>query len=270
MQLSLSIGGEELCIAASLEVLGAIADRYGPFVTSASAVTSSRTPINIEIRCRPDRFLRAYERPVECHARESSPDEIAMEGAVRGHYSIGARLGSIEDASGLGAVDALLRIALSGALPLDGALLMHGAALHTDQDAGIALCGASGSGKSTAAAALGAFCDELVVLRPTRSGIEIHSTPYWVGRPYRSRCAAVVCLARGAQPGFAGLRGAVAVRTLASHVVRYVAIEKIDRAVLGLLCSISERVAVKLASCPEGDAFIPFLRGKLRIEKEAA
>jgi hypothetical protein len=270
MNLRLRIGGEDLRIAASPEVLGAVAERFGRFTTSESPATSSRAPISIEIRCRPDRFLPAYERPIEAMARATSPDEIALEGAVRGHYSIAARQGVIEDASGLGSVDAIVRIALSAALPLDGALLMHGAALRADHGAGIALCGASGSGKSTVAAALGAFCDELVVLRPARGGMEIHSTPYWAGRPSISRCEAVICLSRGAEPGFAGIRGAMAVRALAPHVVRYAAIERIERAILDLICSLGARVAVKRASCPEGDAFIPFLRGKLHLEREVA
>ena len=270
MGLRLSIGGEEFRLAASPEVLGAVAERYGPFVTAATGTSRDRAPITIEIRCRPDRFAPAYERPVEAQARESAPGEITLAGAVCGHYSIAARQGSIEDASGLGAVDSLLRMALSAALPLDGALLLHGAALRKGRAGGIALCGASGSGKSTAAAALGAFCDELVVLRPTENGLELYSTPYWTGRPFRARCTAVVCLVRGGDPGVVRLRGAAAARALAPHVVRYVAVERIDRAVLGLLCSIGSCADVKLASCPEGDEFISFLTGKLRFEKNAA
>ncbi len=255
---------------ASPRVLGAIKGRYGSFVTAAPGTNSGRVPIVIEIRCRPDRFAPDYERPVEARARESASDEITIEGAVRGRYSVAARQGFIEDASGLGAVDALLRIALSAALPLGGALLMHGAALRNGQGEGIVLCGASGSGKSTAAGALGGFCDELVVLRPARGGVELQSTPYWAGRPYDSRCAAVVCLVRGSAPGFVRLRGAAAARALARHVVRYVAVERIDRSVLDLLCSLGERAPVRLASCPEGNAFVPFLRRQLGLENEAA
>ncbi len=270
MHFRLSIGGEELRIVASPEVLGAAAERYGPFATVATGTTSKRTPILLEVRCRPDRFAPAYERPAEADARETAPGEITLAGAVRGHYSIAARQGSIEDASGIGAVDSLLRIALSAALPLDGALLLHGAALGNGRDGGIALCGASSSGKSTAAAALGAYCDELVVLRPIENSLQLYSTPYWAGQPFLARCAAVVCLARGGEPGVVRLRGAAAARALAPHVIRYVAVESIDRAVLGLLCSVAARVDVKLASCPEGKAFIPFLGGKLRFEEDAA
>jgi hypothetical protein len=269
MPLCLFIGGEDLHITASPQILDAIAERYGPFLSLASRGTSGHAPINLDIRSRSGRFLPAYGRPIEAHARESALNEIAIEGEMCGRYSITSRQGSIENASGLGEVDALLRIVLSTTLPLDGALLMHGAALRMDHDLGIALCGASGSGKSTAAAALGAFCDEFVVLRPTRTGIEVESTPYWIARPYRSRCAVVVCLARGTEPGFASLRGSEAVRILARHVIRYVGLESVERAVFDLLCSIGASFDVKLASCPDGDAFIPFLREKLWIEEVA-
>jgi hypothetical protein len=270
MGLRLSIGGEELRLVGSPEVLDAVAERYGPFLTLATRNTSSRAPIILEIRCRPDQFAPAYEQAVEALARESAPGEITLGGAVCGHYSVARRQGAIEDASGLGAVDCLLRMALSAALPLDGALLLHGAALRKGREGGIALCGASGSGKSTAAAALGGFCDEYVVLRPTENGLWLYSTPYWAGRPSRTRCATVVCLARGGNPEVVRLRGAATARALAPHVVRYLAVERIDRAVLGLLCSVAARVDVRLASCPEGERFIPFLRTRLRFEEDAA
>jgi hypothetical protein len=268
--LGLAIAGERFQFVSSSEILAAVAERFAPFATAPPDAPRSRTPIVIEVRGRPGRFAPQYERPVEARILESAPGEFTIEGAVQGHYSVTARRGVIEDVSGLGAVDACLRLALSMALPLDGALLLHGAALRDGPDQGIALCGASGSGKSTAAAALGAYCDEHVVLRPTVSGLDLHSTPYWTGTPHRSRCATVVCLARGCNPGVVRLRGAAAVRALACHTVRYVAVERIDRAVLDLLCIVAARATVVSASCPEGDEFIPFLVDKLQLRRAVA
>lgn len=269
MGLSLSIGKEELRIVASPVVLSAIAARYGPFVITPSTINSNRTPIILEVLCRPDRFAPGYERPVEALAMESSRHEIVIGGGVRGHYSIAARRGVIEDVSGLGAVDAFVRIVLSVALPLDGALLVDGAAFRNSRDGGLALCGSSGSGKSTAAKTMGASCDEFVVLRRTTNDVALYSTPYWNGRPYSSRCDAIVFLGRGGNPGFQSLSRAAAIRFLARHVIRYVAVERIDRIIFDLLCSISERVAVYVASCPEGDQFIPFLRDQLSFADAA-
>ena len=269
MSLSLSIGKEELHIVASPAILEAIVERYGSFVTSAPTVNSRRAPIIIEIMSRPNQFRPGYERPVEALVSESAPQEIAINGGVRGRYTIASRRGVIENVSGVGAVDAFIRIVLSVALPLGGALLVHGAALSNGRDPVIALCGNSGSGKSTAVTALGGFCDESVVLRPTKNDVELYSTPYWAGRPYRSRCGTVVFLERGGKPGFIRLGGTTAVRNLARHVVRCVAIEEIDRAILDLVCSISARVAVNLVSCPEGNEFIPFLERQLQLAEAA-
>ncbi|PYQ09607.1 MAG: hypothetical protein DMH00_12675 [Acidobacteria bacterium] len=270
MSILLCIGGEQIRIVASPGVIAAVSGRYRPFVTSRTRTSPRRIPIVLEIRCRPGRFRAAYEQPLTIQARETAPGEIRLDGPVAGCYSLTDRQGWLEGAPGLGAVDALLRIALSTALPLDGALLVHGAALRHDRDGGIVLCGASGAGKSTAARALGAFCDELAVLRLTKSGLHFHSTPYWRGEPVQSSCAAVICLARGGEPGFERLRGAAAARVLSRHAVRYVTVDRIDRAVLDLLCAIGERAGVWLASCPEGEAFIPFLKGILRFDKEVA
>jgi hypothetical protein len=270
MSLALSIAGEEFSIVASAEVLGAVAERYAPFLTEGPGPGAPLPPIRIEVACRPGCFAPAYERPVEGEVRYSAPDAITLEGAVRGRYGFAARRGSIDEATGVGAVDALLRVALSAALPLAGGLLLHGAAIRDAGGGGLALCGASGAGKSTAAAAFGAFCDELVVIRPAGDILEVHSTPYWGGRPHRLRCAGVLCLKRGGEPGLVGLRGAAAARALARHVVRYAAVETIDRAVFDLLCLVGARGDVRLASCPEGSEFIPFLRARLGLEEAAA
>ena len=134
----------------------------------------------------------------------------------------------------------------------------------------MALCGDSQSGKSTAAAALGGFCDELVILRLSETGLELLSTPYWAGRPLRCRCAAVIGLERGAAvPGFRRLRGASIARMLLRHIIRYVAAERVDRAILHAVGAIAESAQVAVASCPEGKAFVPFLRERIGSRKVA-
>lgn len=266
MTLGLSIGGEEICVVASPAVLAAIRRRFGPFVGSSS----TRAPILLEVRESPRGFSPAFEQPEQAQVRQVGPEEIAIEGSVRGRYQVAARRGFVEDASGLGALDCLLRVALSSALPLGGSLLLHGAALAGPGGGALALCGASGCGKSTAAAALGALCDELVVLRPVRgapSGVELRSTPYWQGQPLRARCDAVVCLLRGVRPELRWERGAAAARALAPHVVRYLALDRVERAILQLLGRVCESVQVATAACPEGDAFVPFLASCLRQER---
>ena len=267
MSLVLSIAGQPLRLSSSPEVLRAMRVRYGAFERGAGSVAPSAgslpAPIDLQVHGKPGVFSPRYETPVEVATRVSDDGEIMIEGPVRGLYSPLRRRGSVEDAEGIGAVDVLVRTALSVALPLAGAVLLHGAALVREDGTGLALCGASGSGKSTAAAAFGAFSDEHMALRPTAAGLDLESTPYWGGRPHRAPCADVVCLRRGGASGYELLRGGRLVRVLAPHVVRYVALDCVDRAILATLGAIAARASVALASCPEGEAFLPFLGEKI-------
>ncbi len=268
-RLDLSIGEEHLRIIAPRDVLASIRQRYGAFERSAPSLPSSGAPIVLEIRCRPGRFAPAYEHPVPVTAHLTGTDELVFAGEMAGRYSLVDRRGVIE-ATGLGAVDGLIRAALSVSLPLAGAVLLHGAALRNEAGEGVALCGDSRSGKSTAAAALGGFCDELVILRLSEVGLELQSTPYWAGRPLRCRCAAIIGLERGAAaPGFRRLRGASIARMLLRHVIRYVVAESVDRVILHSVGAIAERVEVAVASCPEGNAFVPFLSERIGSRKVA-
>jgi hypothetical protein len=163
-----------------------------------------------------------------------------------------------------------MRLALSAALPLSGGLLLHGAALVRPDGRAVAVCGASGAGKSTAAHALGAACDELIVLRPGEDGVEILATPWWHGSPLRRRCDSILCLVRGGESGLVRHRGGAAARTLARHVVRYLALESIEPVILELVRRVCERASVATAACPEGDAFVPFLERSLDAAGEVA
>src|SRR5262245_22724405 len=212
MRCDLIIGRERLLIAGPDRVLQAIRERYGAFAAEVSAGRGRRAPINLTVRCDRNTFAPAYERPVEVSLRQDERGRIDFSGGARGWYEPEARRGAVDDATGLGPVDVLVRTALSIALPQSGGLLLHGAALPVGSEGGLALCGASGTGKSTAAAAFGAYCDEMLVLRPDADGVEIESTPYWGGRPLRRRCAGVIGLTRGGVPEHRRLRGAAAVR----------------------------------------------------------
>ena len=246
-----------------------VRQRYGAFESCAPSLPGSSAPIVLEIRCRPGKFAPAYEHPVPITAHLTGLDELVFTGGMAGRYSLVARWGAIE-ATGVGAVDGLIRAALSVSLPLAGAVLLHGAALRTEAGDGVALCGDSRSGKSTAAAAMGGYCDELVILRRSEAGLELLSTPYWAGRPLRCRCAAIIGLERAAAaPGFRRLRGASIARMLLRHVIRYVAAESVDRAILRSVGAIAESAQVAVASCPEGKAFVPFLSERIGLRKVA-
>jgi hypothetical protein len=269
MSVDLSIGGEQFRIAGPPDVLKAVRERFGSFETSTTTCPAGRAPIRIEVSRHPNGFAPAYERPVHVAVRLSAPDVFTFDGGIRGRYSIAERAGWVE-AVGLGGVDLLIRTALSVSLPSLGAVLVHGAALENGTGGAIAVCGASGSGKSTAAAALSGVCDELVVLRPDTSGLEITSTPYWRGRPVRERCTAVICLERGGTPGFARLRGASIARTLLRHVVRGAPFERVDRGILQVIGGVAASGTIFLASCPEAEAFLPFLEEHIASFRRAA
>lgn len=250
-------------------VLDFVVRRYGPFVKARSR-TRDPDPIVIEIRSRTRTFSSIIEPSPNARVRVSPAHEITIEGAISGRYDVSTRRGFVQHARNLGDVDAMLRLVLSVSLPLRDALLVHGAALNNPLFGAVALCGASGTGKSTAAAAFGAACDELIVLRPENETVNLCATPYWRGIPLCAPCQGIVCLLRGGESAFAHQRGADAVRHLARHVVRFVSIEPAERAILRLMSLICEHTPVMTARCPEGDAYIPYLSEKLAHGLRAA
>ena len=259
MALRLDIGGEVLLIEAAAEVLAAVEQRYGRFAVMRPA----RMPIEIVVQERPGGFRPTYERPVDGAPLLLTDDVITFDGPVRGRFEVARRRGYVEDVTGLGPVDLLVRVALSVCLPQDGALLLHAAVLPRASGEGLALCGASGSGKSTAARFFGGACDELAVLSPMADGVEILSTPYWQGRPFRARCQEIVCLERGATPGLRTPGGAEALRVLMRHVIHHASIEEIERSTLSVAAGICAQVGVTVATCPAGERFLPFLAAHL-------
>jgi hypothetical protein len=199
----------------------------------------------------------------------ASGERVQMTAGAEGEFLLAERAGVVRGATGLGAFDSLLRLALSLTLPLDGALLLHAAALKSSPatgDGAVVLCGASGAGKSTAARALGAVCDELVMVRGLDDNFQVTATPYWQGQPSCERLSAIVCLERGA-PKWVPLRRGEAVRTLLAHAVRYAPLPRVDRALFEVVTRTVAHASVYRAVCPEGDAFLPFLTGSLNSLK---
>jgi len=265
MRLILSIAGERIQIDASPVVLSALAKRYSPFVGEAR---EARGSISLHITASRRHFSPELEIGAPASLRLARGGGVLLTGAVDGLFSLATRSGWAREVQGLGAVDALLRAALSLSLPLDGALLLHGALVIGNRRA-LTLVGGSGSGKSTAARAFGGVCDELLVVRPEAGEIYAFSTPYWNGRPAEAPLRALVCLERGTAPGVEKLTGAAAVRSVFPHVVRYLAIEEIDRASLGLVAELCKRIDIYRATCPDGERLVPLLSHHFAAELAA-
>jgi hypothetical protein len=263
MSLALCIAGLEFRIEGAPPILEAAMGRYAAFGAEERSLPVSGRPIVIEARGEWTAAASSTTRQPISLTRGEAGDAIVLSGGARGIYQVGARHGLVEHASDLAPVDALMRIALSTILPLEGGLLLHAAAVGRQEGEGVALCGASGAGKSTANTSLGGWCDELAVIRWSQGqDLELWSTPFWHGRRFRARCSEVWCLSRGgARIQRAG--GAAAIRLLARHVVRYVVDPVLEHAILGLVAGLVDRIPIREAACPEGAAFIPFLTQQL-------
>jgi hypothetical protein len=265
MCLALSIGGLEFRIEGAPPFLDAAMERYAAFGAEESSLWDSGRPVVIEARGR----LTSNPSSSSCQRQPISlsrgaGDAIVLSGGAQGIYHAAARHGFVEDAVDLVPVDALMRLALSTVLPLEGSLLLHAAALHRPEGEGVALCGDSGTGKSTANSSLGGGCDELAVIHlPDGGDVELWSTPFWHGRRFRARCSEVWCLSRGREARIQRTCGVAAVRLLARHVVRYVVDPGLERAILRLVAGVCDRLPIRDAACPEGAAFIPFLTRQL-------
>jgi hypothetical protein len=250
--ISIAFGGAVVRIDASPRVCDAMQHRFAQFVVEDGPAT-----LRLRVRER-ERFEPELELASDARLIRAGDGRVILEApGGRGVIDVEMREGLVEDAAGLGAVDSLVRAALSLVLPLEGALLLHGA-LARD----IAFVGDSGAGKSTVARALGAACDELVIARPTATGVRFFSTPYWGGRPFHSDGRALVCLSRGAGT-LEPMHGAEALKAILRHVVRFVSWPEGDRALFTVAAEISSRVPVLSAECPTGEAFLPFLLGAL-------
>jgi hypothetical protein len=248
--LHLDIGGVVLRVESEPRVLEAMQLRYGAFT-----VDHAPDPVVLRVSAAAA-FVPELERDGSASVSAGSDGVLRLDGGARGSFDLAARQGAIEEVSGLGPIDSLLRAALSLLLPADGALLVHAALAR-----GRVFAGASGAGKSTAARTLGAECDELVILRPQGDRVLACATPYWQGRPARHHCQAVVCLRRagGAPPAIADLDGVRAARALLANVVRYAVVPRVEREILQLAAAVCARTRVIDACCPEGGAYPPFV-----------
>jgi hypothetical protein len=245
--MELALGGLGVRIDGSPRVLAAMQARFGVFAGEG------RAPIRLRIE-EQEPFQPELEHPKAATLRLDGTRLYLGGPCGSGEFDLERRQGFVRDATGLGAIDAIVRAALSIMLPLDGALLLHGA-LVGDR----AFVGDSGTGKSTVARALGGACDELVIARPDERGVTLFATPYWFGRPTEAAATAIVCLERGA-PSVGRLSGGEAARTLLRHAVRFVTHPGAERALLQLAAQICGRVPVMRAVCPTGEAFLPFVK----------
>jgi hypothetical protein len=252
------IGPVAVGVEAAPAVAEALRNRFAAFLDDG--------PVDLRLRVetaadfRPEAF-HLEEAPLESPplGAPEGPIELPI-GEARASFHPGRGEGEIVGARHLGEVDGLFRLALSIALPARGALLVHAAAVETGGMVTV-LAAASGAGKSTAAAALGALSDELVVIH-TSGAIEGQGTPWWRGSPRRGRVTSLRCLERGA-PSRRVLRGVEALRAVLPHVIRYVAHSPTDRAQLAAAARLCASVPVERLRCPEGSAYLPCLRGAL-------
>ena len=260
------VGGLAIAVEAPAAVGRALLARYGAFSDE------SHRPAAFLRVATGEGFVADYrlDEPSAALRVQASRSgaRVLLDGGARGWFDPGSGNGVLDDATHLGEVDAIFRLALALLLPRRGALLVHGAAVPMPSgpvNGRVAvLVGASGAGKSTAAAALGpGLGDELVVLHAAEAGVEASGTPYWHGQPARLPVAIVGCLERGRSVGAEPLHGGAALRALMPHVVRYLVDAEADRAIFSCAASVAGRVPMVRLACPEGPAFVPFLRDTL-------
>jgi hypothetical protein len=259
----LSIGGLAVRIDAPPVVERCLEDRFRGFEGAGRASVSLRVA-TAGFRARLELDPRVAPLSLRREGARLQLGAIAPDGA-RGSYDLRRGEGWLEGVRHLGEIDALLRLALSIELPRRGALLVHGAAVES-AGAAVVLVGASGAGKSTAAAALGALSDELTVIDV--GALQAEGTPYWRGRARRIPIASLRVLERGL-PARESVRGAEALRALLPHLVRYAALAEVDREQLALAARLCGRLPVERLRCPEGAAYLPFLRRALEAERAA-
>ena len=264
--LTLAFARLQVRLEAAPHVCEAMAARFRPFLSTATGAPAATLVVHAA-----EPFQPALEHQAGLVAEADAPATVRFSGAATGAFDLRTRVGHVEEARGLGAVDALVRAALSLVLPADGALLLHGA-LVADGDRARVFAGESGAGKSTVAHALGAACDELSVLTLDGAGVTAHATPYWQGRPLALPLEAIVCLrrARSSPPSVERLHGARAARALLGNVVRYAAVPAVEPLLFETVARVCGRAAVVDAACPEGAGFLPFVRGQILAGRRAA
>ena len=250
----LAIAGLTIELSGPPIMLASTRARYQAFVTD-EPVAAMRLQIHRAGQGFSDHVDRGEGVEVRPHG-----DGWALSGRLCG--AVDAHGGWLAEAHDLGAVDALVRLALVRRLPSLGALPFH-AALTDD---GTVFAGHSGAGKSTVAAALGGLCDELTVVGD--EGRSAWSTPYWGQRSLAMPLRRVVILqpARdGEVPVLTRLNGMEALRALVPHLVRWAPLPSVDGPSLRLLGRLCEQVEVVRAVCPRGDAFVPFVAQALAV-----
>lgn len=242
--------GERIGLSGAPELERALATRYGAFVLDGDA------DVRLELEIAPG-FRGDYAAPAELFVELDGDERLVFEGEAEGSFPLAEGRGTLRGVRDLGAIDAVLRAVATQLGPRRGRLLLHGL-LAPVGDAALVLVGASGAGKSTAARALGAACDELVEVDAERAWAR--STPYWGARRVEAPVRALGVLGRSpAEGAVRRLRGADAVRLLAPHVVRYVTHPVTERAIFAQLATLAARGIWRIEA-PVGAGFPAFIR----------
>jgi hypothetical protein len=264
MSLRIAIAGLGVELRGPALILEALRGKLGAFQTERVA----EDDVCIEIGSLHDEFEPDLRLDRDLRVDATIGDRgVMLRGAAKGGYDPKARRGWLDAPRNLGEIDGIVRLALALELPRRGALLLHAAAVvPARRQQAIVLAGASGAGKSTSARAFGRpLADELSVVALAPAGLEVFGTPYWNGCSERVPLDRIVLLDRGGASAPEPLSGGRAVALLASHMIRYVADETLDRRVFELTAEVCERTRPIHLCCPEGDAFLPHLAGALGL-----
>ncbi len=273
---TLEIGGLRLRVSAPAVAGRALDDKFAAFIVASEGPEGA-----IDATLEFESVASAFSNDFHLQEEETMPLAANADGSRVTLGPAGDFCAELElDDSGgyararfarhLGDVDAVVRMAISTLLPSRGALLFHAAAVVARPEAGgvTVLAGASGAGKTTAARAFSpALCDELVIVHvgeDDRSDA-VSGTPYWRGRSARSPLDHLVLLERGVGTR-EKLRGARALAVMTPHLARYIALPAVDAQIFALLGRLVARRGTLRLACPEGDAYVPYLRHALVSE----
>src|SRR5262245_16056518 len=105
--LHLGIGGVVLRVDAESHVIDAMQVRYGAFT-----VPDARDPVVLRVSAAAA-FRPELERDAGAQVIAGGDGTLRLDGAARGSFDLQARAGVIEEVTGLGPIDSLLRAALS-------------------------------------------------------------------------------------------------------------------------------------------------------------
>lgn len=222
--------------------------RYGRFLTDSG-------PAQFRLSCHLE--LQPHINPIPNVTLKSIDDfRFVLQGECEGWLDLTKDLGALENGIGFGSFEALIRLSLSLLAPLKGWILFHAAAIDLESGGCALLLGHSNAGKSTAARAFSAMCDEWVLLRVDVDGILAAGTPYWNGVGGYRKCDAIICLERSDHAALQRLTRSEAIRALLPHVIRHVLREQVDCSIFQNVCAVAGKIPTFRSLCPTGLQYI--------------